>query len=245
MMSENNPLLTVSELSVSYGAIAALRGASLEVARGEAVAILGANGAGKTTLLKALSGVQSTRAGSVVFDGREVLKQKPSKLVSRGIAHVPEGRQVFSRLTVQENLRLGAFAHHRGKLPVNEVEAVFDLFPRLAERVSQVAGTLSGGEQQMLAIGRAMLSRPKMLLLDEPSMGLAPIVVDQIFTALGRINRETDMSLLIVEQNARAALKLATRGYLLESGEIVASGPSEQLSASAIEAAYLGTYVGE
>lgn len=146
---------------------------------------------------------------------------------------------------VAENLRLGAFAHHKGKLPQEEVEAVYDLFPRLGERASQVAGTLSGGEQQMLAIGRALLSRPRLLLLDEPSMGLAPIVVDQIFSALARINQESDLSLLIVEQNARVAHKLATRGYLLESALIVASGPSDQLSSSAIEAAYPGTAVGE
>ncbi len=240
-LGASTALVQVQGLSVSYGAIAALRGVSLTAAAGEAVAILGANGAGKTTLLRALSGQLAAKSGTVTLEGQPILGLRPAKIVQAGIAHVPEGRQIFGRLSVRDNLRLGAFLPSKGKLLAEDEERIYSLFPRLSERAEQIAGTMSGGEQQMLAIGRALLSRPKVLLLDEPSMGLAPIIVDQIFETLTRISREDQLTLVIVEQNARAALDLAERGYLLESGEITAEGNSATLSDSAIRAAYLGS----
>ncbi len=240
-LGSSTALVQVQGLSVSYGAIAALRGVSITAAAGEAVAILGANGAGKTTLLRALSGQLAAKSGTVTLEGQPILGLRPAKIVQAGIAHVPEGRQIFGRLSVRDNLRLGAFLPSKGKLLAEDEERIYSLFPRLSERAEQIAGTMSGGEQQMLAIGRALLSRPKVLLLDEPSMGLAPIIVDQIFETLTRISREDQLTLVIVEQNARAALDLAERGYLLESGEITAEGNSATLSDSAIRAAYLGS----
>ena len=240
-LGASTALVQVQGLSVSYGAIAALRGVSITAAAGEAVAILGANGAGKTTLLRALSGQLAAKSGAVTLGGQPILGLRPAKIVQAGIAHVPEGRQIFGRLSVRDNLRLGAFLPSKGKLLAEDEERIYSLFPRLSERAEQIAGTMSGGEQQMLAIGRALLSRPKVLLLDEPSMGLAPIIVDQIFETLTRIIREDQLTLVIVEQNARAALDLAERGYLLESGEITAEGNSATLSDSAIRAAYLGS----
>jgi len=232
------PLLEVENLSISYGAIQALRNVSIRVEPGEAVAILGANGAGKSTLLRALSGLLKPESGRIRFDGRETSSLRPAQLVKLGVVQVPEGRQMFSRLTVLDNLRLGGYVQRRGAFHEREAEPVFELFPPLAARKQQLAGTLSGGEQQMLAIGRALMAKPRLLMLDEPSMGLAPRLAQGIFEALKRINIES--TVLIVEQNVRAALALATRGYLLEAGEIIASGASTSLTDESIRAAYLG-----
>ena len=236
-----SPLLKIDHLVAGYGNIEALHGISMEVNAGEVVAVLGANGAGKTTLLRAISGMIKPKSGSVEIDGHNVAGQKAHKVLRHGIAHVAEGREIFSRLTVEDNLRLGAFIHQKGKLSGSELDMVLELFPRLAERRTQVAGTLSGGEQQMLAIGRALLSKPKIMLLDEPSMGLAPIIVGTIFNTLEKVVAETELTVMVVEQNAQAALDLASRGYLLESGTVVEAGDSRSLNTSAIEAAYLGT----
>jgi branched-chain amino acid transport system ATP-binding protein len=234
-------LLTIDNLVAGYGSIEALHGLSMEINSGEVVAVLGANGAGKTTLLRTISGMIRPKSGRIMIDGVEVSGQKAHRVLKNGIAHVAEGREIFTQLDVQDNLRLGAYIHQKGKLSGPELDMVFELFPRLAERRTQVAGTLSGGEQQMLAIARALLSRPKVMLLDEPSMGLAPIIVGTIFSTLEKIVAETALTILIVEQNAQAALDLASRGYLLESGLVVDSGDSRSLNTAAIEAAYLGT----
>jgi branched-chain amino acid transport system ATP-binding protein len=231
-------LLSAEGVVVSYGAIEALQGISVHVEQGEAVTILGANGAGKTTLLRALSGLVRPRAGRIEFDGCDVTKMRPAARAKLGIAMVAEGRQVFSRLSVFDNLRLGAYVRRDHRFTDADAQPVFELFPRLEERRNQLAGTLSGGEQQMLAIGRALLSHPRLLMLDEPSMGLSPILVRTIVQALRGINLE--VTILLVEQNARAALELASRGYLLESGRIIASGPSAELTDESIKAAYLG-----
>lgn len=232
------PLLEVEDLSVSYGAIEALRHISIRVETSEAVAILGANGAGKSTLLRALSGLLKPDAGSIRFDGKSIAGLRPAQLVKLGIVHVPEGRHMFTRLTVLNNLRMGAYVQRRGGFDQRQADPAFDLFPQLASRRHQLAGTLSGGEQQMLAIGRALMAKPRLLMLDEPSMGLAPRLVKSIFEALKQMN--ADATILIVEQNVRAALGLATRGYLLEAGEIIAAGPSASLTEESIRAAYLG-----
>jgi branched-chain amino acid transport system ATP-binding protein len=234
-------LLTIDNLVAGYGSIEALHGISMEINSGEVVAVLGANGAGKTTLLRTISGMIRPKSGRIMIDGVEVSGQKAHRVLKNGIAHVAEGREIFTQLDVQDNLRLGAYIHQKGKLSGPELDMVFELFPRLAERRTQVAGTLSGGEQQMLAIARALLSRPKVMLLDEPSMGLAPIIVGTIFSTLEKIVAETALTILIVEQNAQAALDLASRGYLLESGLVVDAGDSRSLNTAAIEAAYLGT----
>lgn len=236
-----SPLLKVDNLVAGYGSIEALHGVSLEINPGEVVAVLGANGAGKTTLLRAISGMIKPKSGTVMIDGKNIAGSRAHSVLQHGIAHVAEGREIFTRLSVWDNLRLGAYIHQKGKLAGQELDMVFEVFPRLAERRNQVAGTLSGGEQQMLAIARALLSRPKVMLLDEPSMGLAPIIVGTIFTALEKIVRENSLTILIVEQNAQAALDLASRGYLLESGKVARSGQSRELNTAAIEAAYLGT----
>jgi branched-chain amino acid transport system ATP-binding protein len=233
-------MLKIDALVAGYGNIEALHGISMEVNAGEVVAVLGANGAGKTTLLRAISGMIKPKSGSVIIDGVNVAGQRSHNVLKKGIAHVAEGREIFARLTVEDNLRLGAFIHQKGKLTGETLDMVLELFPRLAERRTQVAGTLSGGEQQMLAIGRALLSKPKIMLLDEPSMGLAPIIVGTIFDTLAKIVAETSLTVLVVEQNAQAALDLASRGYLLESGLVIQSGDSKSLNTSAIEAAYLG-----
>ncbi|BCW36003.1 ABC transporter ATP-binding protein [Arthrobacter sp. StoSoilA2] len=234
-------LLTIENLVAGYGSIEALHGVNLEINAGEVVAVLGANGAGKTTLLRSISGMIKPKSGAITMDGTNIAGHKAHRVLQHGIAHVAEGREIFGRLDVDDNLKLGAFIHQKGKLAGPELDMVFELFPRLAERRTQVAGTLSGGEQQMLAIARALLSRPKIMLLDEPSMGLAPIIVGAIFTALEKIVAETSLTVLIVEQNAQAALDLASRGYLLESGTVAQSGNSQELNSAAIEAAYLGT----
>ena len=231
-------LLDVVDLQVRYGAITAIKGISFDVREREIVALLGANGAGKTTTQKTVSGMLRPAAGSITFDGRRIDGIPPHHLIELGICHVPEGRHVFPRMTVEENLVMGAF---RFKTPDRDLlDHVLDLFPRLKERFGQQGGTLSGGEQQMLAIARALMGKPRMLLLDEPSMGLAPLIVEQIFEIVRGINAD-GVSVLLVEQNARQALTLADRGYVLETGEIVLSGTGRELLADdRIRAAYLG-----
>ncbi len=233
--------LTAADLHVSYGNIRALRGVSLAVAEGTICAVVGANGAGKTTTLNAICGLRTLSAGRVTLDGRDVTDVPAHDLVPLGLVQVPEGRRVFSRLTVRENLRMGAFRRRspRAELAA-ELERVLSLFPRLRERLSQLAGTLSGGEQQMLAMGRALMSRPRTLLMDEPSMGLAPQIVDQVFETIVAINK-TGVSVLLVEQNAFMALEIASMAYVLQSGEVVLSGPGpELLNSDAVREAYLG-----
>ena len=231
-------LLDVRDLEVRYGAITAIKGISFDLREGEIVALLGANGAGKTTTQKTISGMLRPAAGSITFAGERIDGIPPHHLIDRGICHVPEGRHVFPRMTVEENLEMGAFRFRT--LDRDVLAQVLELFPRLKERYSQEAGTLSGGEQQMLAIGRALMGKPRLLLLDEPSMGLAPLIVDQIFDIVRGINAE-GVSVLLVEQNARQALTLADRGYVLETGELVLSGSGPELLADdRIRAAYLG-----
>ena len=237
-------MLKVKNLQVYYGMIHALRSASLHVSRKEIVALIGANGAGKTTLLSAVSGVVRSASGEVSLDGKAITRERPDRIVREGIAHVPEGRHVFKPLSVEDNLLLGSY--HRYSLAKRaairqEIEGIYSLFPALAGRRKQLAGTLSGGEQQMLAIGRALLSSPKVLLLDEPSMGLAPKVVKEIFGHISMLRKERGMTILLVEQNARGALAIADRGYVLETGRVVLQGPSEDLLANRdVQRAYLG-----
>ncbi len=232
-------LLEIEDLRVNYGHIQALKGISLQVAEREVVAILGANGAGKTTLMRTLSGLITPLSGKITFDGHDITRMGADKIVRLGIGQSPEGRRVFGTLSVAENLRLGGFT--RPPAEINEsCDNVYKIFPRLHERRAQLAGTLSGGEQQMLAIGRALVTRPRLLLLDEPSLGLAPIIVRNIFQVLREV-RATGVTILIVEQNARMALKLADRGYVLEVGRLSHEGPARELLASPeIQAAYLG-----
>jgi branched-chain amino acid transport system ATP-binding protein len=237
-MTSDEILFKISDLEVSYGSIAAIKGISLEVKRGEIVTILGSNGAGKTTTMRAISRLIKTKNGSITFKGQELTRLPAHKVVSLGISHSPEGRRVFNILTVEENLFLGSYT--KKNVDQEILGWVYDLFPRLKERSSQLAGTLSGGEQQMLAIGRALMSKPELLLLDEPSLGIAPILVKAIFSQIKKIAL-SGVTVLLVEQNARAALKLANRGYVLEVGKIVHSGPSEELlSSKRIQEAYLG-----
>ncbi len=231
-------LLDVSQMVVRYGAIAAIKGISFHVDRGEIVALLGANGAGKTTTQKTVSGMMRPSAGSITLDGRRIDGIPAHELIRLGVCHVPEGRHVFPRMTVEENLEMGAFRFK--KIDRDDLERVLVMFPRLRERFRQQAGTLSGGEQQMLAIGRAIMGKPRLLLLDEPSMGLAPLIVAQIFDIIREINA-TGVTVLLVEQNAAQALALANRGYVLETGEIVLEGSGKDLLADdRIRAAYLG-----
>ncbi len=231
-------LLEVDDIEVRYGAIRAIKGISFEVNEGEIVALLGANGAGKTTTQKTVSGMLRPTSGTITFDGTRIDGIPAHELISLGICHVPEGRRVFPRMSVRENLEMGAFRFKRPD-PVM-FERVLDLFPRLRERIEQLGGTLSGGEQQMLAIGRALMGKPHLLLLDEPSMGLAPLIVAQIFDIVREINTE-GVTVLLVEQNASQALSLANRGYVLETGEIVLTGTGQELLADdRIRAAYLG-----
>ncbi len=232
-------MLALQELDVYYGEIHALRAVALEVRGGEIVALLGNNGAGKSTTLKTISGLLVPRRGSLVFDGRPLAGVPAHEIVARGIAHVPEGRRIFNRLTVRENLTMGAYLRTDTEIEA-DLNRGFELFPRLKERVSQVAGTLSGGEQQMLAIARALMARPRLLLLDEPSMGLAPVLVEQIFATIGSINRQ-GTTILLVEQNAAMALSIAHRGYVLETGTVVLSGTAGELAENAqVRRAYLG-----
>jgi branched-chain amino acid transport system ATP-binding protein len=233
-------LLELTGLEVAYGGIKAVKGIDLSVAHGELVSLIGANGAGKTTTLKAICGLVPTRGGSVRYDGQEITGTPPFRLVERGLAMVPEGRGVFRQLTVQENLAMGAFVRKDRPAVRRDLDRVFELFPRLAERRDQSGGTLSGGEQQMLAIGRALMSRPKLLLLDEPSMGLAPLLVQKIFETVRTISDE-GVTILLIEQNARRALEIANRAYVMESGMITLSGPAAELLAdSKVREAYLG-----
>ena len=231
-------ILKVDDINVYYGSIHAIKGVSFEVKQGEIVTLIGANGAGKSTTLNTISGLLHSKTGQISFMGEDLTKTPCHKVVSKGLALVPEGRRVFLQMTVQENLEMGAFI--RGKANQDDLEHVFQRFPRLKERRKQVAGTLSGGEQQMLAMGRALMSHPKLLMLDEPSMGLAPILVEQIFDIIKELHKD-GTTILLVEQNARAALEVADRGYVLETGKIVTSGTGiELLDSPAIKKAYLG-----
>ena len=232
-------LLNVEGINVYYGAIHAIKDISFHVNEGEIVTLIGANGAGKTTTLQTISGLLHSKTGSVTFLGENLAKVPAHKIVSKGLALVPEGRRIFLQMTVQENLEMGAYTQS-GKTADADLEKVYAQFPRLKERYRQVAGTLSGGEQQMLAMGRALMSRPKLLMLDEPSMGLAPILVEQIFKIIQTLH-EAGTTILLVEQNAQAALSIADRGYVLETGKIVTSGTGTELLASPeIKKAYLG-----
>jgi len=233
-------LLEVKDLSVYYGVIQALKGISFEVNEGEVIALIGANGAGKTTILHAVSGLLSPKAGSINFEGNDLTKTPAHEIVSMGMSHVPEGRRVFSQLTVFENLKLGAFTRKDSAEIEETLQSVYQRFPRLEERKKQYAGTLSGGEQQMLAMGRALMSRPKIILMDEPSMGLSPIMVTQIFDIIKSISA-SGTTVLLVEQNARKALSIADRGYVLETGRIVLEGRAGVLlDDDTIKKAYLG-----
>ncbi|TWH59051.1 amino acid/amide ABC transporter ATP-binding protein 2 (HAAT family) [Desulfitobacterium sp. LBE] len=232
-------MLKVDNINVFYGAIHAIKGISLEVNEGEIVTLIGANGAGKSTVLKTISGLLRTKTGGINFLGKDITSTLPHKIVERGLAHVPEGRRIFLQMTVRENLEMGAYTRPSGDIEA-ELEKVYVLFPRLLERRRQVAGTLSGGEQQMLAIGRALMSKPKLLMLDEPSMGLAPILVEQIFTIIQEMNK-AGTTVLLVEQNAQMALSIADRAYVLETGSISISGTGRELAESdEIRKAYLG-----
>ena len=232
-------ILKVEDINVYYGSIHAIKGVSFEVNEGEIVTLIGANGAGKSTTLNTISGLLHSKTGSITFMGENLGKVPCHKIVSKGLALVPEGRRVFLQMTVQENLEMGAFTQG-GKTMDADLERVYEQFPRLKERMKQVAGTLSGGEQQMLAMGRALMSHPKLLMLDEPSMGLAPILVEQIFDIIQELHK-AGTTILLVEQNAQAALSVADRGYVLETGKVVTTGTGHELLESpAIKKAYLG-----
>ncbi len=234
------PLLEIENVSAGYGPIEVLKGISIEVREGEIVTMIGANGAGKTTTLMSISGVNRIRAGSIRFQGRDIHRLPAHEIVHLGLCHSPEGRKIFPRLTVLENLQMGAFTRRDHDVVRRDLEHVFDLFPILRQRTSQQGGTLSGGEQQMLAVARALMGRPKLLLLDEPSLGLAPLVARTIFDVIRRLNQD-GIAVLLVEQNARMALKLAHRGYVMETGRITMTGPAAQLLADQrIKDAYLG-----
>ena len=231
-------MLKVEDLNVYYGKIHALKGISFEVNKGEVVSLIGANGAGKSTTLKTISGMLRSKTGSITFMDEDISNVESFKLVDRGLAHVPEGRRIFLDMSVMENLEMGAYV--RGKANKSDLDSIFERFPRLYERKNQVAGTLSGGEQQMLAMGRALMSRPKLLMLDEPSMGLAPILVGQIFHIIKELH-EAGTTILLVEQNAEMALEIADRAYVIESGRVTLSGPGHALmSSDIVKKAYLG-----
>ena len=233
------PILKVDDINVWYGSIHAIKGISFDVNEGEIVTLIGANGAGKSTTLNTISGLLHSKTGSITFRGESLARIPPHKVVEKGLAQVPEGRRVFLQMTVQENLEMGAYTQP-GSGVEKDLDMVYQLFPRLKERYKQTAGTLSGGEQQMLAMGRALMSHPKLLMLDEPSMGLAPILVEQIFDIIKNLH-QNGSTILLVEQNAQAALSIADRGYVLETGKVVTSGTGAELLASpAIKKAYLG-----
>ncbi|NTV14198.1 MAG: ABC transporter ATP-binding protein [Desulfobulbaceae bacterium] len=235
------PLLEVGNLKVAYGGIQAVKGIDFSIARGELVTLIGCNGAGKSTTLKALAGLLPVAAGRVLYNGENLRQCHPHQLVRRGLALVPEGRGVFSRLTVAENLQMGAYVRHDQAGIGQDLQMVYELFPRLAERRTQAAGTLSGGEQQMVAMGRALMSRPQLLMLDEPSMGLAPLLVARIFATIREISAR-GVSILLVEQNAKLALEVAHRGYVLESGAItLTDSGAALLGSAAVRRAYLGS----
>jgi branched-chain amino acid transport system ATP-binding protein len=234
-------VLEIKNLIVNYGAISALQGISLSIASGRIVTLIGSNGAGKTTTLKTVSGLLKPRAGVIHYDGHDIAGLPPHEIVRRGVAHVPEGRMIFANLTVLENLSMGAYLVRDKKKIRNELDFIYATFPRLKERESQVAGTLSGGEQQMLAIGRALMSQPKFLMLDEPSLGLAPLLVKLIFEKIVEINRERGLTILLVEQNANRALEISHFGYVLETGRITVQGDSASLRQNPeVRRAYLG-----
>jgi branched-chain amino acid transport system ATP-binding protein len=233
-------LLEVEAIHTHYGSIEALKGISLTVDEGEVVTLIGSNGAGKSTTLRSISGLTAASAGTITFGGNEITRVPAHQIVNHGIALVPEGRHCFARMTVRENLDLGSF-RRRGDSTAEDMERVFELFPRLQERERQKAGTMSGGEQQMLAIGRALMAKPKLLMLDEPSMGIAPILVQRIYETIKEINRQ-GMTILLVEQNANYALDVASRGYVLETGQVVLADSSEKLRVDPeVQRAYLGT----
>ena len=236
-----SPVLEVQNVETFYGPIMAIRGVSLEVPKGKIVTILGANGAGKTTLLKTVSGVMDPEKGQVLLEGREIQGRDPDVIVRAGVAHVPEGREVFPFLTVEENLAMGAYTRADRENVAGDIEMVFDYFPILSERRDQQAGTLSGGQQQMLAIGRGLMTKPKVMLLDEPSLGLSPLLVQEIFAIIRRLNEEQGVTMMLVEQNANVALRTAHYGYVLEIGRIVMAGEAAKLLASEdIQEFYLG-----
>ena len=237
-------MLEILDLKVSYGAVKALDGLSLSVPQGAIVALLGANGSGKTTTIRAITGLAAPQAGRILLDGRPLTGLPPHAVVRRGVAVVPEGRRIFSNLSVHENLLLGGYGRRDQDALARDLNEIYDTFPRLAERRGQMAGTLSGGEQQMLALGRALMSRPRLLLLDEPSLGLAPLLVKEVFNIVARLNRR-GVTILLVEQNAAAALKIAGRGYVLETGRVVLEGTgAELLEHPQLQDAYLGDGVG-
>lgn len=234
-------MLEIKNLTVNYGAITALHGISLQTQAGGIVTLLGSNGAGKTTTLKTISGLLRPKSGEILYEGKNIAGLPPHEIVKRGLSHVPEGRMIFANLTVLENLKMGAYLQ-RDKAAIRaELDFVFAMFPRLKERAAQVAGTLSGGEQQMLAIGRALMARPRFLVLDEPSLGLAPLLVKAIFEKIVEINRERGLTILLVEQNANRALEIASFGYVLETGQITVQGDSASLRQNPrVKNAYLG-----
>jgi branched-chain amino acid transport system ATP-binding protein len=233
-------MLKIEDINVYYGNIQALKGISLSINEGEIVTLIGANGAGKSTMLKSISGLLKPKQGKIIYEGQSIGGKAVQSIVKMGISHVPEGRRVFANMTVEENLQLGAYLRKDKAGIKQDMEKVYELFPRLLERLKQQSGTLSGGEQQMLAMGRALMAKPRLLLLDEPSMGLAPLLVKQIFNNIEEINK-TGTTILLVEQNANLALSIADRAYVVETGRIVLSGKSEELTASEeIKNAYLG-----
>lgn len=233
-------LLEIKDLEVNYGVIKAIKGVSFDVNEGEIIALIGANGAGKTTILHTITSLIQAKKGSIVFDGKELTKTPPHKIVSMGMAHVPEGRRIFQQLSVLENLKLGAYTRKDKSEIASTLKMVYERFPRLEERKNQVAGTLSGGEQQMLAMGRALMSKPRIILMDEPSMGLSPLLVSEIFDIIKVIN-ESGTTVLLVEQNAKKALSIADRAYVLETGKITLSGDAKDLiNDESVKKAYLG-----
>ena len=233
-------MLKISNVETFYGKIQVLRGVDLDVNQGDIVSLIGSNGAGKSILLMTISGVNKAKRGNIVFNGENIENREPHKIVDLGICQVPEGRRIFSRLTVEENLRLGAHANEKGKYFETDIKEVYDLFPVLSDRKTQRGGTLSGGEQQMLAIGRALMSKPKVLLLDEPSLGIAPKLVNQIFISIKNINKEKNVTIFLVEQNAKKALELADRAYVLVNGKVTIKGSGQELLKNKdIQAAYL------
>jgi len=233
-------MLDIKNIQTFYGKIQALRNVSIKVNTGEIVSLIGANGAGKSTLLMTVSGINKPREGVIIFEGKNIEKEEPHKIVKLGISQSPEGRRIFSKLTVEENLKLGSNIYENGKNYLNDIKEIFELFPVLSDRKIQRGGTLSGGEQQMLAIGRALMARPKMLLLDEPSLGIAPKLVNQIFIAIKNINKEKKVTIFLVEQNAKKALELADRAYVLVNGKVTIQGTGQELLKNQdIQAAYL------
>ena len=233
-------MLEIKNIQTFYGKIQALRDVSIKVNTGEIVSLIGANGAGKSTLLMTVSGINKAKVGRIIFEGKNIEKEEPHKIVKLGISQSPEGRRIFSKLTVEENLKLGSNVYDNGKNYLEDIKEIFELFPVLSDRKTQRGGTLSGGEQQMLAIGRALMARPKMLLLDEPSLGIAPKLVNQIFFAIKNINKEKKVTIFLVEQNAKKALELADRGYVLVNGNVTLEGTGQELLKNKdIQAAYL------